>query len=633
MDMATRSRDQEAEELDVPVGDASAIPLLPGLEPLRREKPKASPIAGASDPLDEDLPLEPSRALVPSDLAPPRAHIGDRLTRIAYRMGVPAALLDSPFKRPGPARIKATVASPLTGDRAAGMALRAGHFLVHGLKLQTGQIEMSGTARSTPPVERVVHGFTWLRDLASAGPREECARLAEGLLARWLDANPGTPKGPAAEVEHTALRVIAWLVHAPLLFSSGDGVLRGKALKHLVESANWLDRKANKTPDGFARVAAWCALTAAGLLLPDGKPRRLHGEAGLVRALGDFVFDDGGACSRSPIAQMDAIALLIDLEACYEAVGREPPAMLATMKELLVPPLLALRHSDGGLGSWQGAGAIAPERVASLIDASRVRARGLKDVGQWGYHRIKAGRTILQFDAAPPPRGPHSRSGCASTLAFELSCGDQRIIVNCGGGAWAGGAVPVRIEQGLRATAAHSTLTLDNANSTAVLINGALGKGVEEVEADRRDLAQGEHGATRLEASHNGYAARYGLAHQRILMLREDGSELRGEDVLLPVKRKGQRGKIGFAIRFHLAPGIEVRLSEDARGAGLALPDGSYWQFRLAGETAQQGGELQLEDSMWVDGHGRARATKQLVIQGMTSRGGGNFPWLLKKMG
>ena len=193
--------------------------------------------------------------------------------------------------------------------------------------------------------------------------------------------------------------------------------------------------------------------------------------------------------------------------------------------------------------------------------------------------------------------------------------------------------MPVRIEQGLRATAAHSTLALDNANSTAVLINGALGKGVEEVEVDRRDLAQGEHGATRLEASHKGYASRYGLTHQRILMLRDDGNELRGEDILLPIKRKGQRGKIDFAIRFHLAPGIDVRLSEDERGAGLALPDGSYWQFRLAGETAEQGGSLALEDSLWTDGQGRARGTKQLVIQGMTSRGGGNFPWLLKKMG
>ncbi|MFX6930174.1 heparinase II/III family protein, partial [Acinetobacter baumannii] len=95
----------------------------------------------------------------------------------------------------------------------------------------------------------------------------------------------------------------------------------------------------------------------------------------------------------------------------------------------------------------------------------------------------------------------------------------------------------------LRATAAHSTLTIDDFNSTAVLINGKLGNGVSEVEIDRKLLAPegGSSGATRLEASHNGYVSRYGLTHRRVLILRDDGSELRGEDVLLPTGRKGKR--------------------------------------------------------------------------------------------
>jgi len=60
---------------------------------------------------------------------------------------------------------------------------------------------------------------------------------------------------------------------------------------------------------------------------------------------------------------------------------------------------------------------------------------------------------------------------------------------------------------------------------------------------------------------------------------------------------------------------------------GLALPDGSYWQFRAGG------GDLVVEDSLWADAQGRPVATRQIVIQGLVSRGGGNFAWLLKKMG
>jgi uncharacterized heparinase superfamily protein len=192
--------------------------------------------------------------------------------------------------------------------------------------------------------------------------------------------------------------------------------------------------------------------------------------------------------------------------------------------------------------------------------------------------------------------------------------------------------VPVRIEKGLRCTAAHSTLVLDDANSTAVLMNGKLGGGVNEVELDRRTL-QGEAGgsgvATRIEASHDGYASRYGLVHRRILLLRDDGSELRGEDLLVPARGRTKRGKVGYAIRFHLGPGVESGLGEDKRGVGLALPDGSYWQFRAGSE----GSEIALEESLWVDGAGRPHPVQQLVISGMVSRGGGSFSWLFKKMG
>ncbi len=137
-------------------------------------------------------------------------------------------------------------------------------------------------------------------------------------------------------------------------------------------------------------------------------------------------------------------------------------------------------------------------------------------------------------------------------------------MVNCGGAAFAGGQVPTRIEQGLRATAAHSTLVLGDANSTAVLISGKLGQGVGEVEVDRRTLHT-ERGAsaTRLEASHDGYVARFGLVHRRILLLRDDGTELRGEDLLVPAGRKGKRGKVPYALRFHLGAGVEATLDRE----------------------------------------------------------------------
>ncbi len=618
-DLAAREHDPQ---------EPCAVPLIssvPGEDSLILEE------AGADVPPVRQEVIEPGRALAIADFPGLAVNPAERFIRLAYRLGVPGSMLSMPMgKKVGP-RLLATATNPLPGDRASGIALRAGHFLVHGVKTPIAQVDYAGAARMTPPLERVVHAFEWLGDLDASAPREEAAPVAERILAAWLKAHPKPPskpgKGAAWSVGHTGARLLNWLVHAPLILSGVDRTLRSRTLHTLADTARWLDRNVTRAEDRLGEVIGWSAIVAAGLLMPGGRPRRLFGEAGLLRALGEMVGDDGGVLSRSPTAQMEAIATLVKLRACYEATRRDPPAAIDDMLALMVPPLLALTHGDGSLGSWQGAWAIPASTISALIEASRVRARPLREVRQWGFQRVAAARSVLQMDAAPPPMPRHARNGCASTLALEFSAAGQRIFVNCGGVACAGGIVPVRLEQGLRATAAHSTLTLDDANSTAILINGGIGHGVTEVEVERRDLEiEGQGPATRIEASHNGYAARYGLVHRRILILRADGSELRGEDLLVPTGRKGKRGKVGYAIRFHLGPEIEARVTDDRQGAGLALADGSYWQFR-AGE-----GEITIEESLWVDGNARPVPVQQLVIQGLVSRGGGAFSWLLKKM-
>lgn len=611
--------EQRGEQLAEPAQDRPALAL-----------------GGAAPTSEAPVPeaAAPSRALALSDVIAPRASAGEALIRLAYRLGVPGHTLAAPFRRPPAPRVLATVEGSVPGDRSAGVALRAGHFLVNGAKHAIGQVDFAASGRVNPGVERVVHSFSWLADLAACAPRADGIALAERITGLWLDANREIGKGAGWEVEHAGWRLLAWLIHAPLVLAGQTKGLKARLLTQIEDTASWLDRKVTREGSDMGGVVGWAALVAAGLLLPNGRPRRLYAEAGLLRALGDVVGEDGGVLSRCPAAQMDLIRLLTDLIACYAAVGQEPPRAFGVMRELLVPPLLSLRHGDGGLGSWQGQGAIRADALAALIAASGVRTRPLVAVEHWGFQRMRGGDTQVQFDAAPPPRARHARMGCASTLAFELSDGPARVIVNCGGAALAGGQVPSRIGQALRATAAFSTLVLDNANSTAVLLHGKLGKGVETVEIERRMVEQRGRQATRIEAAHDGYAARFGLKHQRILTLSADGAELAGEDILIPASKKGKRGKIAFAIRFHLGRGVEVELSPDKRGAMLLLPDGRLWQFRLAADRG--GGEeitLAAEDSLWVDGDGRPHATEQLVIEGLALRSGGHFSWLLRKTG
>ncbi len=638
--------DPEPRDEERPAADAAQMALFPEIA----EKPRASlPAArsaragpAGSDPPPPGRPLgaDPAAPSGASELPAPETTLGERFVRSAFALGVPAAVLVAPFRRPLKPRVKATVECPPIGDRVAGMALRAGHFLVGGSKLPIGEADFTAGAGLAPAHEAVLHGFAWLRDLAACAPAPHCTATAERVVRAWLAANPeapGTPRAGAWSIESAARRLLAWLVHAPLILGSGDKAYRAAVIEAIGETARWLDRRAGKAVDHQGEALAFAALAAAGLLLPEGKPRRLHAEAGLVRALGAMVGEDGGVLSRSPLAQAEAIAMLIELAACYRATRREPPAAIATMLQRLVPPLASVTRADGSLGNWQGSGAVPAERVEALVRASGVRARPLRThpdaARQWGYQRLAAGEAVLVADAAPPPLARHARSGCASTLAFEFSHGEHALVVNCGGAALAGGQVPMRIEQGLRATAAHSTLVLGDANSTAVLINGRLGKGVSAVEVDRAPVTIEPGGpgagstANRLDLSHDGYAARFALTHRRRLTLADDGTLLAGEDRLEPAGRRGGKGKVGYAIRFHLGPFVDLRLAGDGHAADLVLPDGGYWRFTADGAT------IGAEESLFVDGDGRPHPVQQLVLEGLASRGGDAFAWVLRKMG
>jgi uncharacterized heparinase superfamily protein len=518
-----------------------------------------------------------------------------------------------------PLKLVAVPRDHVHGERARGDALLAGHFTVGSETLPLKDLDF-GQIGATGAVAERLQGFSWLRDLAAAASREKGARLAEAVVGRWLLSH-GTKIDEAWAPHLWGERVLFWTAYAPYILSSNDSGYRSALLNTLARGARHLDASADRAAAGVDRITAWCGVVAAGLLVQGGVPRVARGEAGLVRALASAQFDDGGLISRSPIEQ----ALLVDrfglLRACYLAAKQTIPEGIEAAAQASLAALHGIMMGDGALSSWQGCGPGEASRLASLIDGCGLRARPLRQARGWGYQRMSALGTILVLDAAPPPPQKMAEQGSASTLAFELSDGAQRLVVNCGGPGPVPTDLPGELVQGLRTTAAHSTLVLSDTNSTNILADGSLGKGVEDVTIDRTE----DNDASRLEASHDGYVRAFGLIHKRSLMLGNDGKELRGADQLIPRGRKKIRESAPYAVRFHLAPGVEATITADGMGAILRSKGAPPWNFRC------RGGNLATEESLWVDGRGQPHRTNQLVIVGEVSALGGEIGWTFRR--
>jgi len=523
-----------------------------------------------------------------------------------------------------PLKLITVPTDPIEGDATRGTALLSGGFSYMGTRIPLKGFSFLGI-RGAPAVRDWLHSFAWLRDLAAAAPRETAAMVAEPLTRVWLhEYDEFDPIGWRPDL--IGSRILFWTAYAPMICKGADLVYWSSVLNALARMARHLERSAAKTEDGLPRITAFAGLVASGLMLPGGEQRQMLGQAGLERALAQFVHDDGGIASRCPAEALELLELLLMTRACYSSRRMLPPPWFDSTIDRMVPALKGVTMGDGALSAWHGGGPANAQRLERAISASGIMARPQKRGDDWGFQRLAGGKTVLVCDVGPPPAARLAGSGHASTLAFELSDGAQRIVVNCGGGRGASTALDGEIALLLKSTAAHSTLIIADVNSTAIRSDGALGRGVGEVLVHRQE----NEGGTWVDAEHDGYVRRFGVRHTRRLYMAANGVDLRGEDILVPAQTRNARRRnepLRFDVRFHLAPGVEAVPTADGQAALIKLPGGRVWQFRC------RGGALTFDDSIWVDGSGTIRPTRQMVVSGEAPPGGGSVAWSFRRAG
>jgi uncharacterized heparinase superfamily protein len=445
-------------------------------------------------------------------------------------------------------------------------------------------------APPTPAWARELHGFAWLRHFAAdASPQSEA--LARRLVGEWL-ARPPRRSHPAWAPEVAGRRVISWLSHAALVLDGGDPRTADTLMLALEDHASHLSAAWPDAPSGYPRMLALTGLLQAGLCIAGHE--RLLAAAGrhLGAALERQVLPDGGHVTRNPAVLVELLLDLLPLRQCFIARGFEPPPALLAAIDRIMPMLHRLRLGDGQLARFNGAGAAEGDALATALAYDGGRAVRPEPVSPSRYVRLERGAAILLADAGGPPPLELATRACAGCLAIELSAGAELLLVNGGAPAPAHG----KSLAAARATAAHNTLALGGQSSARLVRNDRLERRLGGTPVRRPDRVACEvrelpDGGIALEASHDGYADRFGLVHTRRLILDATGTRLDGTDRL-----DGASGDmrfawdVPFAIHFHLHPRAGARLTDDG-SAEMILPSGERWRL------AAQGAALAVEES------------------------------------
>lgn len=514
-----------------------------------------------------------------------------------------------------PTRLSATPPDPWPGDVARGAAILQGTYTLAGctVRPEASPWDEAGVDRT---LREALHGFAWLRDLRALGgdaARHHARSLTEDWLARYRRWS-----ATAWRADVMGQRLVAWITHYELFFANAPDPFRSQLLASMARQARHLGRTAGREVDGLERIAAIKGLLYTGLCIPGELPLLVRAGRLLDSELPRQIAADGVHLARNPAAQLTLVQDLVDMRAALNAGRQNPLPSLAAAIGRAAPKLRMFRHGDGGLSLFNGSGEGEAATIDLALAQAGIRGRVPNRAEESGFERLSAGKLLTLVDTGVPPQHQWSKAAHAGTLSLEVSFGKERLIVNCGpavapGAEWRDAA---------RATAAHSTLAIEDTNSSE--LDAESERRVSRVHVERQET----DGNIWLAARHNGYARQFGLLHHRRLYMTADGVELRGEDRLAAVAQ-GNRGNPenrAFAIRFHLHPAVRASMVQDGAAVLLRLPGGSGWRLRAGGAT------IDLAESIYF-GAGGAKRTQQIVLSGRTDGDGATVKWALRREG
>jgi len=496
-----------------------------------------------------------------------------------------------------------------TADATRAAEIYAGRFVFAGKIVTCHGRSIFDLEPPSEDWEVALLGFGWLRHLRAADTALTRAN-ARALVDDWM-SNPSRKRPLDRRADVLARRVISLLSQAPLVLGDTDGKFYRRYLRGLTREIRYLRYAMIDIVDGVPRLQVLIALCYASLCLANQARHIRSTSKKLSDELQRQILPDGGHISRNPGALVELLSDLLPLRQTFAARNIAPPPALLNAIDRMMPMLRFFRHGDGSFALFNGMSSAPNDLVATLLAYDDTHGVPMSSMPHTGYQRIDAGPTIVIMDTGVPPPPSVSQDAHAGCLAFELSSGPSRIVVNCG--------MPTTGRENwrpfARGTAAHSTLTYHDTSSCQFVEFSAMKKllqgspiisGPSNVENYRETVTNGEL----LTTSHDGYLARFGVLHRRVLMAAQDGSRLDGEDTLSPApggRIKG--GEADFALRFHLHPSVKASRLSDARGVMLVLPNRDVWTFEAMDD------KVDLEDSVFLAGNDGPRRTSQIVIR------------------
>jgi len=392
-----------------------------------------------------------------------------------------------------------------------------------------------------------LHYFDFLHSCTARENYNWC----ENFIHRWIRENLPA-EGCGWEPYPISLRLVNWIKWQMTTQQIDSEILHSLAIQ-----TRYLMQRIETHLLGNHILANAKALLFSGLFF-SGKEANRWFKTGFKiyqQQLVEQVLSDGGHFELSPMYHAIILEDLLDMVNLFHVYDRVVPPFWITCIKKMISWFKIMCHPDGEMAFFNdtalGVAACLSElekycqRLSlSLPDSSHPQE--LVYLPASGYCRLQNNNMVLLTDVAAIGASYQPGHAHADTLSFELSLGNQRLLVNSGTSTYA--VNHERINQ--RRSKAHNTLVIDEKDSSEVWKSFRVARRAKVYDIITEMMAE----KLCLTASHDGYAS-VKAYHTRRWILKKNSLTI--EDSVVG------SGIHQLDLFFHLHPVIQVQQKHD----------------------------------------------------------------------
>jgi len=427
----------------------------------------------------------------------------------------------------------------------------------------------------TSPKDRLkfenLHSFLWLTRI----DRKNSKIVTKDIIKSWInfffDYDPNTWK-----METTARRIIAWSSNTDITLENSDKNYKEIFFLSLVKQLNFLSKNLNSIFYEPSKIICCAAIILSDIMFKENDHNFKIGIKELEKVIKNYFDETGFPKSRNPEEVFICIKYLILIREWLKESQNPIPDFLNEIIHKCGNCYAMLSCSNKQFPLFNGATEINHKDYDIFLKTLKYKFAN-KNHEIADLIKIKKKKFEFFIDCGNPPPNNFAKYYQAGSLAFELISKKQKVICNSGYGKY----LSPKFTAFSRATAAHSTLYLNNTSSCIFQKNKAINKVYGNSLLQKYKIIYKNYIEDKdfysIAASHNGYEKKFGYIHKRSIRISKKEDKIFGIDELK--KTKNYLGSLTYFVRFHIYPNTKIVKTKAGNSVLISLSNGEGWSL------------------------------------------------------